>query len=107
MIWLHRYAKLVAGSTVLLIAAGGMVTSTGSGLRPCSYCNRCLVNVLEHPLGCYDESRYPSYYPMMEELMRFYEDDWVTTSHRDARPSRIGDPGFSTGVPRPRQRSGR
>jgi heme a synthase len=32
MIWLHRYAKLVAASTVLLIAAGGMVTSTGSGL---------------------------------------------------------------------------
>ena len=28
MIWLHRYAKLVAGSTVFLIAAGGMVTST-------------------------------------------------------------------------------
>src|SRR6187401_3193764 len=32
MRWLHRYAKLVAASTVLLIAAGGMVTSTGSGL---------------------------------------------------------------------------
>ena len=32
MVWLHRYAKLVAASTVLLIAAGGMVTSTGSGL---------------------------------------------------------------------------
>ncbi len=32
MIWLHRYAKLVAASTILLIAAGGMVTSTGSGL---------------------------------------------------------------------------
>lgn len=32
MTWLHRYAKLVAASTVLLIAAGGMVTSTGSGL---------------------------------------------------------------------------
>ena len=32
MIWLHRYAKLVAASTALLIAAGGMVTSTGSGL---------------------------------------------------------------------------
>jgi cytochrome c oxidase assembly protein subunit 15 len=30
--WLHRYAKLVSASTVLLIAAGGMVTSTGSGL---------------------------------------------------------------------------
>jgi len=32
MIWLNRYAKLVAVSTALLIAAGGMVTSTGSGL---------------------------------------------------------------------------
>jgi cytochrome c oxidase assembly protein subunit 15 len=32
MTWLHRYTKLVAASTVLLIAAGGMVTSTGSGL---------------------------------------------------------------------------
>jgi heme a synthase len=31
-IWLHRYAKLVAAATLLLIAAGGMVTSTGSGL---------------------------------------------------------------------------
>jgi cytochrome c oxidase assembly protein subunit 15 len=32
VIWLHRYIKLVAASTVLLIAAGGMVTSTDSGL---------------------------------------------------------------------------
>ncbi len=32
MIWLNRYAKFVAASTLLLIAAGGMVTSTGSGL---------------------------------------------------------------------------
>ena len=32
MKWLHRYTKLVVAATVLLIAAGGMVTSTGSGL---------------------------------------------------------------------------
>ena len=32
MAWHHRYVKLVAFSTVLLIAAGGMVTSTDSGL---------------------------------------------------------------------------
>ena len=32
MTWLNRYSKLVAASTLLLIAAGGMVTSTGSGL---------------------------------------------------------------------------
>ena len=32
MIWLHRYAKLLACATLLLLAAGGMVTSTSSGL---------------------------------------------------------------------------
>lgn len=32
MIWFHRYATLVAACTLLLIAAGGMVTSTDSGL---------------------------------------------------------------------------
>src|SRR4051794_5798133 len=32
LIWLHRYATLVACATLLLIAAGGMVTSTSSGL---------------------------------------------------------------------------
>ena len=26
--------------------------------KPCSYCNRCLVNVVENPLGCYDVSRF-------------------------------------------------
>ena len=31
-LWHHRYAKLVAACVVLLITAGGMVTSTGSGL---------------------------------------------------------------------------
>ena len=32
MVWHHRYVKLVTVFTVLLIAAGGMVTSTDSGL---------------------------------------------------------------------------
>jgi cytochrome c oxidase assembly protein subunit 15 len=39
--WLHRYAKLVSAATVLLIVAGGLVTSTQSGLSvpdwPTSY----------------------------------------------------------------------
>jgi len=25
---------------------------------PCTYCNKCLLNALENPLGCYDERRY-------------------------------------------------
>ena len=32
MTWLHRYTRLVAAATLLLVAAGGMVTSTNSGL---------------------------------------------------------------------------
>jgi heme a synthase len=32
VIWHHRFAAFVAACTVVLIAAGGMVTSTGSGL---------------------------------------------------------------------------
>jgi cytochrome c oxidase assembly protein subunit 15 len=32
MVWLHRYAVFVASATVLLLVAGGLVTSTGSGL---------------------------------------------------------------------------
>ena len=32
MVWLHRYSVFVSAATLLLIAAGGMVTSTGSGL---------------------------------------------------------------------------
>ena len=39
--WLRRFTKLVAGSTLFLIFAGAMVTSTGSGLAvpdwPLSY----------------------------------------------------------------------
>src|SRR5580693_394707 len=39
--WLHRYTTFVAASTVLLLVAGGLVTSTGSGLSvpdwPTSY----------------------------------------------------------------------
>jgi heme a synthase len=41
MVWHHRYVKLVTACTVLLITAGGMVTSTQSGLSvpdwPTSY----------------------------------------------------------------------
>jgi 2,4-dienoyl-CoA reductase (NADPH2) len=26
--------------------------------KPCTYCNKCLVHVVEHPIGCYEESRF-------------------------------------------------
>jgi len=34
--------------------------------RPCSYCNKCLFNLLEHPLACYDERRFASREEMLE-----------------------------------------
>jgi 2,4-dienoyl-CoA reductase-like NADH-dependent reductase (Old Yellow Enzyme family) len=48
--------------------------------RPCILCNRCLFAVLEHPLGCYDESRYVETHPdpierydhMIEQVFKFY-----------------------------------
>lgn len=40
--------------------------------NPCSYCNRCLLNDLENPLGCYDERRFDSYVQMMERVMSVF-----------------------------------
>jgi hypothetical protein len=47
--------------------------------EPCSYCNRCLLNVIEHPLGCYDERRFKSYgaksyEKMIETIMEQFPD---------------------------------
>jgi 2,4-dienoyl-CoA reductase-like NADH-dependent reductase (Old Yellow Enzyme family) len=42
--------------------------------RPCTYCNKCLVNVIENPLGCYDVSRYDGDHDrMVREVMSFFE----------------------------------
>jgi 2,4-dienoyl-CoA reductase (NADPH2) len=40
--------------------------------KPCTYCNRCLVNVVENPLGCYDETRFPSREAMVAQIMSVY-----------------------------------
>ncbi len=43
------------------------------GLR-CTYCNKCLINILENPLGCYELSRYDDDYDkMIAEVMTVYE----------------------------------
>jgi cytochrome c oxidase assembly protein subunit 15 len=53
--WLHRYAKFVSASTVLLIVAGGLVTSTGSGLSvpdwPTSYGWSMFTFPIRHMVG--------------------------------------------------------
>jgi 2,4-dienoyl-CoA reductase (NADPH2) len=40
--------------------------------RPCTYCNKCLANVVKNPLGCYEESRFPSREAMLTEIMSVF-----------------------------------
>jgi 2,4-dienoyl-CoA reductase (NADPH2) len=41
--------------------------------RPCTYCNRCLLNTLENPLGCYEPARYgDDYNAMIKEVMTVF-----------------------------------
>ena len=39
---------------------------------PCTYCNKCLVNAPENPMGCYELARFPSREAMIDQLMIIY-----------------------------------
>jgi len=39
---------------------------------PCTYCNKCLVNAIENPLGCYDESRFTTREAMIRDIMSVF-----------------------------------
>ena len=41
--------------------------------RPCTYSNKCLINQLENPLGCYDQSRFASREEMVREILSVYD----------------------------------
>lgn len=40
--------------------------------RPCTYCNKCLMNAPKNPMGCYEEARYPSREAMLAEIAAIY-----------------------------------
>ena len=40
--------------------------------KPCTYCNKCLVNVLQNPLGCYEESRFTSREEMVRDILSVF-----------------------------------
>ncbi|HXT78746.1 MAG TPA: NADH:flavin oxidoreductase [Acetobacteraceae bacterium] len=42
--------------------------------RPCTHCNKCLLNAPKHPLGCYELSRYPDYQAMVDEIVSVYRE---------------------------------
>jgi len=41
--------------------------------RPCTYCNQCLFNFVENPLGCYEEARFDSREEMVKQILSVYE----------------------------------
>ncbi len=41
--------------------------------RPCTYCNKCLVNTPNNPLGCYEDARFDSHTEMINEIMSVFE----------------------------------
>ena len=41
--------------------------------RPCTFSNKCLFNLLESPLGCYDESRFASREEMLEQVYAVFD----------------------------------
>jgi 2,4-dienoyl-CoA reductase-like NADH-dependent reductase (Old Yellow Enzyme family) len=59
-----------------LVANNDLVKQFAAGRdqaeRPCTYCNKCLVHVVEHPIGCYEEKRFPSHEAMLREVLSVY-----------------------------------
>jgi 2,4-dienoyl-CoA reductase-like NADH-dependent reductase (Old Yellow Enzyme family) len=59
---------LVANNDLVNMFAQGRDTAP----KPCTYCNKCLVNVVENPLGCYDETRFDSRDEMIRQIMSVF-----------------------------------
>jgi 2,4-dienoyl-CoA reductase-like NADH-dependent reductase (Old Yellow Enzyme family) len=59
-----------------LIANPDLVKMFEQGLDrppvPCTYCNKCLINVVENPLGCYDETRFTTREAMIRDIMSVF-----------------------------------
>jgi 2,4-dienoyl-CoA reductase (NADPH2) len=59
---------LVANNDLVKHFAGGLDRAP----KPCTYCNKCLAHVVEHPLGCYEESRFASRDEMLAQVMSVF-----------------------------------
>lgn len=54
--------------------------------KPCTFCNRCLVNAIANPLGCYEPRRFDTREEMLKEVMTVF------------RPQQFPVPGEPTSV---------
>jgi 2,4-dienoyl-CoA reductase (NADPH2) len=60
---------LVANPDLPRMFANGM----GRPAKPCTYCNKCLVNAVENPVGCYDETRFGSREEMVRQILAVFD----------------------------------
>jgi 2,4-dienoyl-CoA reductase-like NADH-dependent reductase (Old Yellow Enzyme family) len=60
-----------------LVANNDLVKQFAAGADrpavPCTYCNKCLVNAVKNPLGCYEESRFASRDAMIAEIYSVFQ----------------------------------
>lgn len=58
--------------------------------RPCTYCNKCLINDLMNPLGCYEEQRFDSHEDMVRQVMSVFDPPpFAETPAVDGAPSLV------------------
>jgi 2,4-dienoyl-CoA reductase-like NADH-dependent reductase (Old Yellow Enzyme family) len=60
-----------------LIANNDLVQQFAAGADrpavPCTYCNKCLVNAVMNPLGCYEESRFADRDSMVRQILSVFD----------------------------------
>lgn len=61
--------SLVANNDLVQMFAQGMDRPP----KPCTYCNKCAVNTLQNPLGCYELSRFNSREEMIAQIMSVFD----------------------------------
>lgn len=59
---------LVANNDLVQLFAAGH----DSPPNPCTYCNKCLANATENPMGCYEESRFASRDNMIRQILSVF-----------------------------------
>jgi 2,4-dienoyl-CoA reductase-like NADH-dependent reductase (Old Yellow Enzyme family) len=59
-----------------LVANNDLVHMFANGIdrppSPCTYCNKCLFNVVKFPIGCYERSRFGSEEEMYQQIMSVF-----------------------------------
>jgi 2,4-dienoyl-CoA reductase (NADPH2) len=60
---------LVANNDLPMMFAQGLEIAP----RPCTYCNKCLVNAVENPIGCYEQARFSSREEMVRQILSVFD----------------------------------